>query len=344
MINKEYFRVLVVVKTPMQMLNALEYLYKMNIKTEDVDLFNANDHQQFSKIIQKIAGKHQWKRTFHHTMLGNRWAISRLISALITRCLVFFYFRINYDYVIVGHYSQSIQRFFLRKKYGKKVLVDDGIQTLNIKEIRKNEIENNIIEDYNPTRLNRMINRVWGFDKKIIQSIVVFTSFNIEPYKIDTLNRNNFDLIKDGLDNFKEDNSILFVGSDISEIGGLDEQTYIASVKKVKSHYAPMKMYYCPKKTENAEKLLKISSFVEIIKINYPVELLPVIDGFKPKVFASLYSSAIFNFANMFGNSCEYTLMDIRKSLKIDPKYDFVIKAYQYREQMTNNKINIISI
>lgn len=341
MTNNKKQSVLVVVKTPMQLLNAIEYLYVEGINTETVDLFMVNDYIKYSKTLDDLSKKWVWNKKIKYTLFYTDYIIGNLISSILTRMSPYLFFNKNYDNIVVGHYSQPIQRYFLRKKKGIKILVDDGIQTLNFNTLRMNEIENGIIETYGPDKTNTFINKIWNFQKVIKNSLTVFTSFSIEPNDFDYLMNNDFKYFKSQIKDFKDLNAIVFIGSDIVEAGGIEKNEYLNALSKVLTIYRADKIIYIPKKTEDIGKLENIIEKIEIRKLGYPIELFPIIEGLKPKGFASLFSSAIFNLSKIYGNSLEYSLIDIRAKVKKDIKFDFVFKAYEYQENIEG--INILN-
>lgn len=339
--NKNRQSALVVVKTPMQLLNAIEYLFYIGIDTKMVDLFLVNDHKKFSKTLNSLSEKWVWKKKVNYILIKSDNVIGRVISALLTRGSIYLRLSNKYDNIIVGHYSQAIQRFFLRKK-GHKVLVDDGIQTLNFDKLRKNELKNGIVETYSPDKTNIFINYIWSFKNKISSPLEIFSSYKIKSNKFDSITLNNFNYFKSKVGSFRQLNSIIFIGSDIVEAGGISEEEYIRALKKLLIFYEKYKLIYIPKKTENLEKLKILKNEIHIKKIDYPIELLSIIEGVVPKIYASFFSSAIFNLSKIFGDISDYVLVDIRSKVMKDVKFDFVFEAYEYHKDCDSSNIKLL--
>jgi hypothetical protein len=131
---------------------------------------------------------------------------------------------------------------------------------------------------------------------------------------------------------------VLFIGSGIAEIGITNESKYLDMVERICENYTKrgLTIRYVPHRVESAEKIAKISKFsdVEIININYPVELLGIIDNMVPDHICSFYSTALVSMKSIYGCEATSYFFDYKGNIyedEINNVYQFMSKYIQVK-------------
>jgi hypothetical protein len=212
-----------------------------------------------------------------------------------------------YNNIVIGSFKSGFVSLALWPFHikGKFIIVDDGTSTLEVKELTR----------FHDAR----------FFTQFYQELANFVS------KVDV---NDFFSIRRRLLIDKSiPKDVIFIGSGIAEIGIVSESVYLGMVEKICKVYSGegYNIRYIPHRVEPDEKLKKVSELanVEIFRINYPIELVGIIDNFYPVKVVSFYSTALVTMKSIY--SCEsiayyFNYKDSKYSAEIDNVYDFMRK------------------
>jgi hypothetical protein len=164
----------------------------------------------------------------------------------------------------------------------------------------------------------------------------VFTNFIEDNLSIVTnIEKNSFEYTKSLIESSENDvyKEVVFIGSGISEIGIVSEEHYLDMVSRICLEYTAqgLKVKYIPHRAECKNKLERISTIgnLEVYSINYPIELIGVIDGILPTLVASFYSTALITMKGIY--SCDaiayhFNYQNSECAAEIDGVYNFMRK------------------
>lgn len=216
-------------------------------------------------------------------------------------------FSLFYKNVIIGSFKSGFISlvFWPFNINSKFIIVDDGTSTLEAKELPR---------FYDARFFTQFYQELGGFFPKV--------------------HPNGFDAIKQRLHIEKNDSwDVVFIGSGIAEIEIVSESVYLCMVEKICTKYSAKgcNIIYIPHRVESEEKLKKISVLdkVQILKINYPIELLGIVGSLFPKKVVSFYSTALVTMVSIYGcKSIAYRFdyMHSEYAAEIDSVYDFMSK------------------
>jgi len=348
------------VKTPLQLLNALEARYHFNIPKQDSVLIIMGDRKSQPQILALAKAMHEWGSVIvlnqMNLFFGDPlkcenipWYKDLFSSDIFNKSFLNVQ-RLNrmnerlgkVDYIFIGHARYIYMTHFMNvMPHNKTVLLDDGNATLQLAIERKQGITSNIkVKKKIKLAAKRLFQ---GVRDEAGENLIFFTMYNISVANNDQLVRNNFKKIKSDISDHGLTDNIYFVGSPISESNFVSEQTYLDQLKKVKEYYCGKNLIYIAHRREYPEKLKKISQALQIntILFEYPIEYQLAIVGPRPKVLASFFSSAIDSCQLIFSDSI---LINIFKLIIDDvPEREKIKQIYHLYESLQGEKFKIIS-
>lgn len=291
-------KALIVVESPLQLLAAFEAIqyYKIDSGVLVVRLSNEQRNDTQLTFLNSYLKLDQFKIFYVTINPENKKVIDFLKLFIMAISLPIL--RLLYKNIILGSFrSGFISLVYKWCSFNKDfIFVDDGTSTLEIK------------------------------NKKKLHQCRFFTQFYNEL--VDTMPnvvKNEFSSIKRNFKDLKlKQIDVLFIGSGIAEIGITNESNYLYMVKRICEEYTKngLNVMYIPHRVEKAEKLESISKFsnVKIINIDYPIELLGIIDNIIPNHVCSFYSTALITMNSIY--ACEAT------------SYHFNYKESEYEEEI----------
>ena len=281
-------KAIVLIESPLQLLNSLEALGFFSIRKAKVIIrlnSNNNNNSQIKKVLYLLQG--------HDVTLIKISSEQKKINDYVKSlkiCLNFIFFSFLDYKCFIGNYESKIFNLFKKFIPKKKIiLLDDGTKTLAIQS---------------------------KFTEKHFYSF--FTCFDLKVKKNQTIFKNDYNLIRNLKFNNKKSIPLsCFLGSPLSEKNIMDEQAYINILKRYLEKYSlNRKLIYLPHRFENEIKLKRVSDLgYTVMRTKYPVELLPIMKNLNIKHVTSFYSTALilmpkiynvratslkFNFKNAF--------------------------------------------
>lgn len=297
---------LLCVESPLQLINAYEAIqhfnivdYKLLIRYSKSD---SND-RQIRKLIEILQIDPD---TVEEVSIA---ASNKSLLDLFTLFVYRYRYLFNagkFGKIYIGNYRSG---FFslIRKQFDKSqiILLDDGAKTIDIQA----EFTDDLHYD-------------------------LFTMYEIVPRHGQTIHANHFKAIKTFFEKrlVHEENTILFLGSKLSEIGIISEEYYLELMQMISGHYKGQKIIYIPHREEDPDKLAAIGRLdnIEIKTIDYPVELFGLFEHRMPNTVSSFYSSALLTMQNIYQVESEAFHFDYRGSVyekSIDNIYAFYAQS-----------------
>ena len=325
----EKIECIAVVKTPLQLINASEYIHKHNIKGyllivmrnrqkwgreffdnvpsiklwENVVFFDFN-----SGLFLRLG---RFKKLKHLDLMLDdlrfkRFLKSQLSNASSCRTLVVG----NPRDLWVGHLANTIEAEEI-------VDCEDGMTTL--------------VQNYNRSIIWKFRENLFGFKSRNAPIDKIFTSY--EEFTLDgkEIIVNKYDFVRSLIKGRQSERSeiVWFIGQPLVELDLLSFDLYLKVVSEIKGRCEGNEFFYYPHPGENSEKVKALSSKlgVDVITPDSVLEVAVMKSQKTPQRMAFLYSSAFSTFQTIYGE-------DIRLDVyKPDYKYfKSKMKAQAYED------------
>lgn len=304
------------VKSPLQLLNAIEAKHHFELDDKDCYLLIMGDRKSYPQLMKLVIASQQWNNVVLLNRVGlvagNPWAVcddlgdvDRLRKTLL-RSSFFSIRRLNrlaesienVQYVFIGNNNSPLMRHFSNSlNHQQTVLLDDGTATLDIARQR--------LEGKVARKANKLSKRIRLAAKHIFQklnarqpeSVVFFTAYKIAVTGSDRVINNDFAYLRSRALGLKATQTVYFLGSPLSEVGIMSEAKYLESMRRVKKYYTGKDVLYVSHRRESQEKLAKLKSKYgfKLACFDFPVEYQFAFEGPRPVELASFISSALDN-------------------------------------------------
>ncbi len=300
------------IRTPLQLINAIEAKYKLKIKDEESVLILFTDftpsYQQISPLLNII----KWARIYKLFNIFNR---KDSIRSLINKIYGFIKiklltFRIKgTQLLLIGNYEDAWIRYTAQKLFissASIILLEDGLSTLKIAEnrIKSKKIIPNRINKENKKKLlsaNSIDNFLLGNQSFEIPKLTFFTTYTRIPLnEYDELIPNNYLWLSTIKSTQIKTNEIWFIGQPLLDQKNIDAiflKRVLAAIKnKWGSNY---KFYYIKHRSEKLINEVLDSDFV-VLTFQNPIEIEVLRRFFIPSAIISFFSSALINFSRLY--------------------------------------------
>jgi hypothetical protein len=316
------------VKSPLQLLNAIEAKHHLELDDKDCYLLIMGDRKSYSQLLKLVIASQQWSNVVLLNRVGlvtgDPWSvcddlgdIDRLRKTLL-RSSLFSIRRLNrlaraikdVQYIFIGNNNSPLMRHFANSlEHQHTVLLDDGTATLDIARQR--------MEGQVARKANKLSKRIRLAAKRIFQklnahqpeSVVFFTAYKIEVRDSDRIISNDFSYLRTKAKDLPATDAVYFLGSPLSEVGLMTEAGYLQQLAMVRDEYSAREFVYVAHRRENKQKLDTISQYtgVRVCLFEYPVEYQLAMLGPRPTTIVSFITSALDNLNVILGNSVNIT-------------------------------------
>lgn len=312
---RSYSTLLFGIKSPLQAINAVEYtrIARSTAETSPVFLvFCPFRRPQIREAIHRIlrhepdariidlptipSGKALWKCV--HEIVR-----ARIFSGSLRRTLATLP---PPDKLVLGDYrSRECRDLAARLPGVPVVLLDDGSATHQIAKYRTNPDSPDISPLFpeNDWR-GRRLGFYAGIRGDRISAATFFTHYDIRPAPGDTVVRHDYPYWRSQIrpKHAVDRDDVWFLGMSHveKELTGLD--TYLATIKRILSHYPGRTVRYRPHRDESPDKIAQVTTLgFSLLPSANPVEIDLLEADRLPSEIASIASSALDNLAVMFG-------------------------------------------
>lgn len=341
---------LFLVKSPLQLLNAVEARHYFSLNKEECVLIVMSDKKNYPQMIKLINEQRQWgdvivldkmsvlvsssninkyNKVNSRSMPFSESQKSSFFTLLKLSKLANIYKDINY--LFVGDSHNAVIRGFINKSAAKKtVLLDDGVGAIYMADIRRRghkDTPNIKFKKKIKIWLKRFFQRL---DDRQSDSVCFFSAYNLDVADRDELVLNEYHYLRSKVDTLKNTDNILFLGSPLSEVGLMSESDYIEQLKMVCDDYEDRKITYVSHRREDKKKLNLINCIenIEVVYLEYPIEYQLTIFGPLPKLVVSFVTSALENLRIIMGNKVEIVSYRLIKGTYKDS--DRIDEIYNY--------------
>ncbi|WP_457564273.1 polysialyltransferase family glycosyltransferase [Caminibacter sp.] len=284
---------LIFVESPLQLINAFEA----------VENFDLKDYIIYIRLSGKYKNDLQLKKLAGFLKLDNVKYFNINSSNKIAGIMQFLLFNmknsIKYaDKLFIGNFESKILKMIMKKiDYKELILLDDGAKTIFLHS---------------------------SFKEKPYD---LFTMYDLKPYKGQKIYKNTLQKIKNLLTSLEiDDDTIMFIGSKLSEENIMEEKKYIEVLQKLSEKYK--NIIYVPHREESESKLKKIAEIknIEIKPLDYPVEFYGFYEKTIPYKAVSFYSTALITLKKLYEIEVESLLFDYTSS----KHKNAIEKVYEY--------------
>lgn len=356
---------LFLVKSPLQLLNAVEARHHFGLDVSECILLIMGDRKSYPQMLQLVNASEKWHRVL---MLGNiNLFASELRDDLIhpgdmvrgtglfskmQKSSAFNVWRLNkiashlgkLKYLFVGDYRNIYMRHFVNKvNSSKTVLLDDGTGTFQIANERSRKTDKMPVSL--KKRLKNSAKRIFqGLMDKEVESLCFFTSYDISVCDGDSIERNDFHYLRSTDHSIDRCDQVYFLGGPVSESKTMPEDEYIEHMKLVKEYFSGEDLVYVAHRRESPEKLSRIQNEIglTITLFEYPIEYQLALIGPRPKILASFYSSALENCRVIFGDSMSVIAFRLKRSDY--PNQTTIDSIYNYYSTKADVNFKLVSL
>ncbi len=322
---------LIIIHSPLQVLNAYEFIKSNNVDDDFYDIIfvstNNNQHDEMIRIyIKQYLKKDFYLENFkinNFTSLKNFTLKMKNISNKFQ----------SYNYLLFGNINSLIIRYFVNYIKIKKILIDDGTSTLNYNLYRKY-----YYKIYDKTKIHSFIKYIFVYlffrlDFRIPKVDYIFTYF----YKIkkNKILRNELIHLRNKFDfnNIQNSQSIFFLGQPIYYNNPFSLNNYIKVLYYLKNNlFQNEDFIYVSHRNENKKnnkviKFLKENN-IKHLKLNEMFELYLQSNKIIPKALISACSTAMITCQKILQNyDFKIYIVKIEKDNKFN--FDFQFKAFK---------------
>ena len=336
------------VKTPLQLLNAIEAKYYYNLNIDDCVLIVMGDRKNLPQLLKLADAVDEWGKVLVlnnvNLFFGSPFKESNsFLSKLIIKSKIFNKSIYNVRRLNnVSHYLGEVKYIFLgypRYVYMKHfanitphekiIALDDGNVTIELANERNKSLviaNNQSIKQKLKMHGKKMIQRV---SDKDLSELTFFTIYDISPGEHDNVEENKFTHLRSNVDLLPVSNEVYFLGGPVSEVGIISQESYLSYLKKVKAYFSSMEIVYIAHRRELPVNLDRIKNELgfKVVLFEYPIEYQLAYIGPVPKVLASFFSSALDSCRVIFSDRLKIKsfMLDLTGSpmqAQIEPIYD----------------------
>ena len=337
------------ITTPLQYLNALEARYYFSKTIDQAHLIILADYAPTLKQLNEMIEARHWHNVTYlwaDLLISKNIHLYRILSFLPRRnrlrSILLSSIK-DQDHIFIGHIVNVWSRYICKIKLdNKKYNLDDGLGSLRIYSIYKDENKKGYFKY--TTLSKRLESLLLGLSNTKFPTLTMFTSYNLDSIKeVEVINHNYKNLKKLHLSHSTFQNKMFFIGQPLATQGKIRPETYVKIIDLIFDHYKKQNLecYYLPHRSGNKSYIPK---YWNVLYFEFPLEYAMLIADKHPKVFATLYSSAGPNLAEIFSDieiSVHYWKIDNTHFFKAMP--EFVYKYLNHNASKNQRMFKISS-
>jgi len=292
------------IESPLQLLNAYEAIEKFSIQ-DYVIIVRFSKNLQNDEQISYLIDKFTIQNIKPITIGASQKNLLDYFKLLYYK--YFYQIPSDVDKVFIGNYDSGFLKLIMKKvPTDKIVLLDDGAKSIDIQA---------------------------KFTDKFHYDL--FTMYDFKPLYNQSIIKNNFQRLQKNLSDLElNKEEVLFLGLKLSEIGIVTQSYYLDQIIKITSYYKNKQIIYIAHRGEDKTKLQKIDELdnVQVVQLDYPVELYGLYHTKIPYKVASFYSTALLTMKNIYGMEAEgflFNYTDSKYKKAIDNVYTYYEKYFK---------------
>jgi hypothetical protein len=300
---------LFVLTSPLQVLNALEAREHFGLKGQECTALILESNSARNNLqLQRQLREEEWRTSFHiplrHAgLFGLTGRLASLNGAMARVGSV--------DRLFLGDYSYDLVRHCGNLHPARSViLLDDGASILNIDRLRASPRRVWLGSRGNVEILKYLAKRLLlRIDPRNLPSVTYFTAYSLAHAPPSAVIHNHYQRLRRKAKSAARTDAIYFIGTNLSEVGGISREAYEASLRRVSRHLKAHRIVYMPHRLEAEDKLesIRIRLGFDIERVLLPLEVYLCSSPERPKAIAGFYSSAFIGCDILFGGEIDLT-------------------------------------
>lgn len=347
---------LFLVKSPLQLLNAIEAKHYFKLDQKSCILVLMCDKKSMHQMQELAKAHEKWGEIifidnvspffglyrkniidasfslFRLRFLKSSFFMVRKLNAL-ARCFN------KIDHLFIGDNYNSFMRHFINKSSHKSlILLDDGVGAIYMAEIRRKGFKTAPVDKLKK-RIKLTAKRLMqGLNDRQADHVCFFSVYDLELSENDTQIKNNYKYLRQESENIEATDNVYFIGTVLPETGFVTNELYMNNLKQVIEYFKGRTVVYVAHRREDYTKLQKIKEElnVEVIQFDYPIEFQLAMIGPKPKIITTFFSSAVENLRLIMGDQLRIVSFRLRKGTYNNKERVDSIYAY-YEKNLSDN-------
>ncbi len=343
---------LVVVKTPLQILNAVEARHHFGFERPALAILTSRKFPW--ELLLPLVTPAEWASVARFELDPRRQPLALpLLSAdaneelaevrwvaqqwrLRRRYDAFFRAWRGVPNLVIGNYHQAHFRHLANRFHDARcILVDDGTDTFRIARARRDFVAGALAPPPRPDRW-RAWKQHWlttevAWHQTPRESLVFFSTYDLDLPPADTLVRNRYPRAGRQAATSPTDHRVLFLGQPLAEDGYLGRDEFRSLLGDVRRSHAGQPLVYVPHPREDRRALADVLADCGIAmqEIDKPFEFYLLDSPTLPGTVASFFSSALDNCRLIWGDRMRLLAYRIAPE-RLRASRDFVAEIYRY--------------
>jgi hypothetical protein len=344
------FRHIFLIKSPLQLINALEARHYYGLPADECLLLNLADRKSRSQIDAMLSHNGSWSNALYVSdlpLFGSRNSSRQgrggpLKGVLRTRTLAFRRLSLlarsldsEVERIVLGDYRNLPMRHLASVlPHRETILIDDGTATLTIARDRLDGKDQGRGLRQGKRFKGWLKRRLLGMQGREPDALTFFSTFQIQTRPSDRLVVNSFDLLRGSMVDLGRGEGVLFLGSPLTEAGIMGQAEHLEHLAAVRARFAGERLVYGAHRREKQEWLRLVAGLGFEVKIfDFPIEYQIAMVGPRPRVLASFISTALANCKMIFGDALE--IISFRMRPGSYGKQEGVDRVYGYYETLS---------
>lgn len=317
-----------VIESPFQVMNAIEAVH--HFKFEDNVIIVLLSGLFSKESYERIIDKKQWKEVryvpFRYKLTNSDFGLhppknvyermqelyltlDRSVKKKVINNMCRSLGRV--DNLVLGSYRRyydiHMRHIANNVDHNRLFLIDVGTDTLEIgrQRIEEHNAGPGALGDEPAKSLKSMLrDKLVEWDGTGVDSLTFFTSYDFEVSGPDRVIKNDYRYFKSLADRAAVSDGVWFIAQPLVEQEYLTHDVYVRYLAKVKQYFSGRPVFYIPHPRESGRyiELARNEFGFETKRFDVPIEYAVTVGGSRPQCIASFFSSALENFAVIFGN------------------------------------------
>jgi len=350
------------IKTPLQLLNAIEARNFFNYSIDDCVLVVMGDRKSQPQILNLVNAVNEWGKVVdlndvdlfsRDPFKKNKYKFLEIIQKNKFFKKSFFYiirlnkisnFLSNVECIFIGYTQYAYMTHFVNVTEHKKLFfLDDGNGTVEWAKKRRGRIA--------PISNMNFKGKLKLYAKRFFQGIkdeekeggCFFSAYDISPSNRYQSIKNNFSYLRSKVVSLPAIDKVYFIGSPLSEVGIVSHKYYMDHLEKISKYFHNKELVYIAHRRDSLEKRAYIEKNLkmEVVLFDYPVEYQLAFIGPRPVVLASFFSAALDSCRLIFGE--KLNIVSFRVDAVNSPQRGSINDIYASYESIINKNFSVIS-
>lgn len=251
--------------------------------------------------------------------------------------------------VFIGDQKNTLMRHFSNLVDTEEVVaLDDG--TATIKYAKERCCDQDDMPNRWQKRFGRVLKRfLFGLRDSPLDKLTFFSVYPVALPKKDQLVLNDYSYLRKNISGLEMTSEVFFLGGPLVEAGVLSEEQYLWHLFEAQSRLGKQQVRYVRHRREDPNRARRICQKLgwESTLFDLPIEYQLALNGPRPAMLTSFYSSALENCRLIFGDMLQiisFRLSFTQMSCMGTPKGDGVEMVYTHYEKNQNSSFQVIRL